>query len=336
VIGNDGTIYCSGYDFGSKLYAVNPNGTIKWESTNGGLCSHPAIGNDGTIYSTSDEQLFATNMDGSLKWKYSLNRIVYYFAGDPYIGNNETIYAVTGGTAALMAFDANGALKWLYRDFNAFNDGIKNVLSIGSDGTVYISVASSSGNTIQAITESGQRKWAYAANNSSPLSSATIDNMGTIYFFERSFSRKLVALNPDGTFKWSLNMPSNPSDISPIIGPSGTVYIGTTAGTLYAYGNTTSVRDRPSNDQKHFSLQQNYPNPFNASTVITFFLPNSTHVALKVYNLQGKEMEVLINAYQVAGKHEIKWTAEAIPSGIYVYRLQAGQYAEVKKLILLK
>jgi len=84
----------------------------------------------------------------------------------------------------------------------------------------------------------------------------------------------------------------------------------------------------------HFSLAQNYPNPFNPTTTIRFNLPKSCMVTLKVFNLLGREIETLISGQRVAGEYQVKWTAEGLTCGIYLYRLTAGDFIETKKLIL--
>jgi len=86
----------------------------------------------------------------------------------------------------------------------------------------------------------------------------------------------------------------------------------------------------------NFTLKQNYPNPFNLTTTIAFTLSKSDKISIKIYNLTGQEIETLINSYQIAGAHEIKWQPAGIPSGIYFYRLQTGAFSAAKKLILQK
>lgn len=85
-----------------------------------------------------------------------------------------------------------------------------------------------------------------------------------------------------------------------------------------------------------FHLYQNYPNPFNPSTTIKYNLQKSNNVTLKIYNLAGQEIERLVNGFQIASKHETTWHPKNLSSGIYFYRLQAGEYMETKKLILQK
>ncbi len=85
-----------------------------------------------------------------------------------------------------------------------------------------------------------------------------------------------------------------------------------------------------------FDLMQNYPNPFNPSTTIRYTLPEQTQVTLMVYNTLGQEVVTLVNGEIVAGSHEVKFDARRLSSGVYFYRLQAGDYTQVRKLCLLR
>jgi len=83
-------------------------------------------------------------------------------------------------------------------------------------------------------------------------------------------------------------------------------------------------------------LEQNYPNPFNPSTKISWQLPVSSNVTLKIYNVLGNEVDLLVNEYQSAGNYDFTWNAVNLPSGIYFCRLQAGSFVQTRKMILLK
>jgi len=85
-----------------------------------------------------------------------------------------------------------------------------------------------------------------------------------------------------------------------------------------------------------YNLSQNYPNPFNPSTNISFQLPFASKVTLKVYDLLGKEIATLIDGYKNAGIFEVNFNAGELSSGMYFYRLEAGNYSQTKKMILLK
>lgn len=85
-----------------------------------------------------------------------------------------------------------------------------------------------------------------------------------------------------------------------------------------------------------FELSQNYPNPFNPSTVISYQLPVSGFVTLKVFDMLGNEVATLVNQEKSAGGYEMTFDAAGLTSGVYFYRLQAGNYVETKKMLLVK
>ncbi len=90
-----------------------------------------------------------------------------------------------------------------------------------------------------------------------------------------------------------------------------------------------------------YSLFQNYPNPFNPSTVISYALPKSTLVSVKIYDMLGREVKSLINQVQNAGINNITWNGKnnygaKVASGTYIYMIKAGEFYQAKKMILLK
>ncbi len=84
------------------------------------------------------------------------------------------------------------------------------------------------------------------------------------------------------------------------------------------------------------SLHQNYPNPFNPATKIGFELPKSSFAKLVVYDITGREIETLVNEGLPAGTYEYEWDAVNLPSGVYFYKLSAGDFTETRKIILIK
>ncbi len=117
--------------------------------------------------------------------------------------------------------------------------------------------------------------------------------------------------------------------------------ISGTAGVLYNSNFDTSsivsVKEIYSgNIPEEYFLSQNYPNPFNPSTKIKYSVPQSSTVMIKVFDILGNEIETLVNEEKPAGTYEITWNAESLPSGVYLYKLQAGSYVETKKMILMK
>jgi type IX secretion system substrate protein len=85
-----------------------------------------------------------------------------------------------------------------------------------------------------------------------------------------------------------------------------------------------------------YSLDQNYPNPFNPSTIIRYSLPVESHVLLTIYDVLGREVATILDGIQDPGFKSVRWDASAAASGIYFYRLKAGEFTSVKKLLLLR
>ncbi|MCF7802432.1 MAG: ice-binding family protein [Candidatus Marinimicrobia bacterium] len=96
----------------------------------------------------------------------------------------------------------------------------------------------------------------------------------------------------------------------------------------------TTVENEPTPES--FTLSQNYPNPFNPVTLINYRLPVATKVTLSIIDVLGREVSVLVNDVQNAGDYQAAWDARGFPSGIYIYRLQAGSFVSMKRMHYLK
>jgi hypothetical protein len=107
--------------------------------------------------------------------------------------------------------------------------------------------------------------------------------------------------------------------------------------TALAYlGLASYIDDRPPVIPTYTMLAQNYPNPFNASTAISYSLTSSGTVRLDIYDVLGRLVATPVNSEQAAGNHQVIWNADEFGSGMYFYRLQAGQAVESKRMLLLK
>lgn len=85
-----------------------------------------------------------------------------------------------------------------------------------------------------------------------------------------------------------------------------------------------------------YELNQNYPNPFNPTTQLSYILKTEAMVKLTVFNLVGQSVRVLVDGYQIAGTYEVTFDANDLPAGIYLYKLQVGEYSSVKRMTLVK
>ncbi|MEE4310769.1 MAG: T9SS type A sorting domain-containing protein [candidate division KSB1 bacterium] len=142
-----------------------------------------------------------------------------------------------------------------------------------------------------------------------------------------------VALSQETTINGILRLVAGVFDNSVpfALGPNGSIsYEG---GSLLI---PTSVEDQSPEVPTEFALFQNYPNPFNPMTSIRYDIPKQANVTLKVYDMNGREVAELVNAKHDIGTHEIVWHADGIASGVYIYKISAGDFVSVRKLILMK
>jgi outer membrane protein assembly factor BamB len=258
-IDNDGVLYFGDFDW--YFYAVNPDGSLKWEYKTGGpIWSTPAIGEDGTVYIGSyDAKIYAFNPDGTVIWKRSTGGSI---SSSPVIAQDGTIYFGTMGNTVdgckLLAINSDGSIKWTYQAgyritsdpaigsdgtiyfgsldtyFYAINpngslkwryktgDEIHSHPSIGPDGTIYFG---SNDYYFYALNPNGSLKWRYNINNWL-YNSAAIDNNGIIY----APGKELFAFYPDGSIKWKFDFEEDYlASSSPAISADNTIYIGFSA-----------------------------------------------------------------------------------------------------------
>ena len=103
----------------------------------------------------------------------------------------------------------------------------------------------------------------------------------------------------------------------------------------------TSVEKTDIELPRTFALRQNFPNPFNPSTTLSYDLPKEAQVSLRIYNLLGEEVALLVESTQQLGTHVVRWDGrnkhgQSVSSGVYLARLQAGDFANVLKIVLIK
>lgn len=113
------------------------------------------------------------------------------------------------------------------------------------------------------------------------------------------------------------------------IGGEGSLYKTTDGG-----GITSIEEDMPK--LKNFQLYQNYPNPFNPTTTISFFLPKAEEVIITIFDINGRKIKIILNGKFGPGKHSIKFDAQRLASGIYYYRIKAGNFSDSKKFLYIK
>jgi outer membrane protein assembly factor BamB/subtilisin family serine protease len=259
----DGTVYVGSTD--SYVYAVNPDGTLKWNRATGDSIdmASPAVGPDGTVYiGSNDGYLYALNpANGSRKWRYPATTAIgsapavatdgtVYFHDDtalyaltatgtkkwslalplanyssPAVARDGTIY-VGSTNAACYAVNPDGSLKW---KFTTDND-VYTSPAVATDGTIYVATLSGS---VYAVSPAGVQRWIWRnTDGSSITSSPALGSDGTLYF--AGYDQKLHALRSDGTERWSFRLGDEVRASSPAIAADGTIYVGCYDGLLYA------------------------------------------------------------------------------------------------------
>ena len=150
------------------------------------------------------------------------------------------------------------------------------------------------------------------------------------------------------THSWVDNSVTKPGKFDPVIEFSYKVKAVDNTSKESLYGNQVSIGgkggiwkegiedDKDNSIINDYAISQNYPNPFNPSTTINYQLPEQSFVSIKVYNMLGETISVLKNEYQNSGSYSLEFDGSDLPSGTYLYKIQAGAYYEVKKMLLIK
>ena len=238
VTGTDGTIYVGSYE--GKLYAFNPDGTLKWNyTTSSNIFSSPAVGKDGTIYISDWENstLYAINSNGTLQWKYNMGN--YNYGSSPTIGTDGTIYIANTNdiNGTVYAIYPSGKLNWIYTTEGPIYGSSA---AIDSDGTVYIEDKNT---TLYAINSKGALNWEYTSSGqvysvcTIYYSSPSIGPDGTVYILRYGPCGYLMAINmTTGKPKWSYPSGWGIEESfygAPAISSDGTIYF-ISASKIYA------------------------------------------------------------------------------------------------------
>ena len=237
VLGADGTFYfgTSSASDGSKLQAVNSDGTVKWQYALpvGSGVDRISLSTDGTIYFYSGSKLYALTPAGTKKWAFPTAMGFGYAA----IGKDGTVYINNGGTLYALypeSANPNGTKKWEFGTGEEFSP------VIGADGTIYVA----GGNyVLYALNPDGTKKWEFQAGDHIHYTSAAIGKDETIYV--GCDDHFLYAINPNGTYRWSFETGGQVQWSSPAIGADGTIYVGSSDDKLYAIRGDTVSSESP-------------------------------------------------------------------------------------------
>lgn len=336
-----GNLYVSGYSIGNGTaedYATvkyNSDGEEQW------VRRYNGTGNDYDITS-------GITVDGS-------GNIVVtgYSAGN---GSSEDY--------ATVKYDPQGNSLWVNR-YNGSSNSYDISTSISADnlGNIYVTgysydnITSEDYATIK-YSPDGQEEWVSKYNGTGGdfdiATSVKTDLKGDVYVTGYSYdpdtkeNYATVKYNSAGVEKWTeiYNGSSNGSDIaaSLVTDASDNIYItgysydgpNSVDFVTFKYSQTVGINQVSNSVVNAFELKQNYPNPFNPVTKINYELPITNYVSLKIFDISGKIVSIMVNQVQTQGSYEVTFDASNLTSGIYFYKLETNSFSATKKMLLVK
>jgi photosystem II stability/assembly factor-like uncharacterized protein len=328
---------------GNGVCVSTDNGTTWTQTmlntyTNGNYVSSVAISGTNLFAGTLYNGIFLSTDNGttwtqtSPKWAYVNSLVV-----SPNGTGGTNLFAVAKGTGAFLSTD-NGT-NWTEVD-NGLPWNYVNTLTVSPNGTGGTNLfAAANGSNAFLSTDNGTN-WIKTGTINGNVSVFALSGKN-IFVGTDSFSGQGgVSLSSDNSASWtdvSTGLPG--TDVNILTVGSTDIFLWTAIGGIYKRSLSemiTAVKGNENQIPAKFWLDQNYPNPFNLSTTINYSLPKTGHVALKVYDVLGKEVATLVNEKESSGNYYIQFNANKLASGIYFYRLIAGNLVMTKKLILMK
>jgi uncharacterized delta-60 repeat protein len=294
-----------------------------------------------------------------------VNDMVLDAAGNIYLAGQVKGQTGSGGPDMVtLKYNPSGTLQWAQKFNGTANySDLGKCIGVDAAGNVYVAgSATATGSNLDIglikYNSAGTQQWVKyyngAGNGTDAANDLILDAAGNILITGNSMGLGTgnnyitMRYNPSGTQIWLQTYlgPGNASDIANTIalGTNGVVYItgtseGSGSGLDYAtvkYAQTVGVQNVNSEIPERFSLEQNYPNPFNPVTNIGLRIADFGFVSLKVYDISGKEVAVLVNEEMNAGVYNVSFEAANLASGTYFYRLEVNGFSDVKKMIVVK
>lgn len=347
------------YDYATVKY--NAYGVQQWEARYNKPENPVAIAEARTIAVDSSQNVYITGNIGTIKYSRAgdLDWISETDGIDIVVDEVEHIY-VTGKTHTIK-YDNTGTELWKV-------DCRGHKIAVDDSGNVYTIQGGYDYITFK-FNKQGEKVWENryngSANSSDIAYSLALDKSAGVYVTGLSYGSShtkdflTIKYNSNGEEEWIARYDDFNNEARGIaVDDSGNVFV---AGTTYEEGphydkywstittikyssTPTKIKHEFSDRPKAYCIYQNYPNPFNSSTTISFSLQEPTLVTLKVFNLIGQEIDILVDETKSNGKYDIHWEPKDLPSGVYFYRFEARTlenrkriaYHEIKKMILLK
>jgi hypothetical protein len=321
----------------------------------------------GTVYPDQDVWLLKTDTYGDTLWNKTFGNgtgdsgysVQQTMDGGYIIAGYTNKYNQGGPDVSLIKTDTTGTMLWnkIYGSggieegysVQQTTDGGFAILSSAGSGGAWLIKTNSSGDTLWTKTIDGSLiDIAYAFQQTND--GGYIITGGLISSDPNDLDVSIIKTNPKGNILWTKNVGSDGWDMGYSIqqtSDGGYIITGcanseeqsSVKGDLFLIKLSASpmdIRDSETELVSNYCLYPNYPNPFNPSTTIEFTLPKSEFVELKVFNILGKEVTNLVSKKLNQGNHTYKFDGMNLASGVYYYQLVAGDYREVKKMILLR
>ena len=255
----------------------------------------------------------------------------------------------TGYDRTLIKYNNQGNLQWI-KKYNSSGGNYDFITDFTYDNSECLLITGNEGNTFSTVKydNAGNQIWVHS-HNVRPAAILT-DSANNVYLTGTGEENGYYILkyNPAGIMQWQKHYKLNSKE-SHISTDLDIDYNGNLIVTGYIsnmvetndfltvkFSQITGIYTQQEEYPKKFLLFQNYPNPFNPVTKIKFDIPNDVNVKITVYDLLGREVQVLANEFKKAGSYEINFDGTVLSSGSYFYKLEAGDYKAIKKMILLK
>lgn len=317
------------YILGDSLYCLNiENGATIW-TYKLNLQSTPAVDNS-YVYVVGDRKIriFDKNT-GELLWsRYTsptTSGAITVDESNFYTFSNDTVFAF---------HKKNQRIKWFYqRPNDTLQVNSQNSFAITNDKlcfTIGRNKKESKGQLVTVEKETGEFIWEQTFNCDFLFAPAIANNVVYLVSGERALYGFDLETGEQLFYDKSISYKGQP------IVANHKLFVASTYKVV-VFGNTeTKVDNENQQLTEGFRLLQNHPNPFNNQTIINFGIPQSEHVTLTIYNYLGQKVTTLANRRFSAGLHQVKFTGDALPGGLYFYKINAGPFTATRKLVLLK